>query len=78
VVLQLHSYNKPSETLDKLSVVQESLGLVGSKEIEEPPAKAWWCQCRSGWRVVAKKLKNHRLKPGGVKSEICDLRFEII
>src|SRR6185295_17891068 len=37
-----------------------------SCEIEEPPAKAWWCRSYSAARFVVVKLKNHRLKPGGV------------
>src|ERR1041385_3917580 len=37
-----------------------------SLEIEGPPAKAWWCLEDLGPKCVVWKLKDHRLKPGGV------------
>jgi hypothetical protein len=39
---------------------------VCSCEIEGPPAEAWWCPHRAGIGFVVVKLKDHRLKPGGV------------
>jgi hypothetical protein len=41
----------------------------GVAENEVPPAKAWWLsQNRLTELFVAEKLKDHRLKPGGVES----------
>ena len=37
-----------------------------SREIEAPPAKAWWCVRTLLSAAVVEKLKYHRLKPGGV------------
>jgi len=39
-------------------------------EIDIPPAEAWWCPRRVEVWLVAVKLKDHRLKPGGVLAEL--------
>jgi hypothetical protein len=41
--------------------------LLCSYEVEVPPAKAWWCpEAKREAAFVAVKLKDQRLKPGGV------------
>jgi hypothetical protein len=60
VVFQFHSYDSERE-------VSKSSYIPISREVEVPPAKAWWCPEEGKGLFVVEKLKYHRLKPGGVQ-----------
>src|SRR6185295_10131286 len=50
--------------------VRATKGVLCSRKVEVPPAKAWWCPRDEKAFCEPGKLKYHRLKPGGV-----ELRF---